>query len=520
VSGTILAVTPAEAALKDPIGVNQGAAWLESQLTDGVVHNDQFDFDDLGLTADFALALNDIGGRDETVDDIVDTIEPRAQSEWYSSTFNGVTTTYGGSIAKALVLAQEAGTDPTSFGGVNLVTQLENHTAGSAPIAGRVQNVNDDFGDANVIGQAYAAHGLAVASSGEATAATNFLLQQQCPDGGFRLDFTVDKAAVGQSCTNNSEGQTDVTAIAVLQLASQQGNATVGTAITEAKAWLVSKQKTDGSWAGGPTTDVANANSTGLAASALGDSTVPEQAASEEAAQWLRAHQATNYDACDKLKTDIGAVAYDDAGIADGPSDGITEETQDKWRRASSQAVPALKYLPADPTPSAPVLTGPSGYLKAGSSRGLTTKGVRSGDKLCLTGPGASVQGTASGSTWLKAVRLPAGTATRTYRVRDSWGETDTGSVKVLGKKTLRLYKTKSRVTRSGWVTARIGGLASRESAGIYYKGNLVRSGKASTAGVFSASFKVGRALGEKQIVGHGQYGDIRRGVTSIRVVR
>ena len=66
--------------------------------------------------------------------------------------------------------------------------------------------------------------------------------------------------------------------------------------------------------------------------------------------------------------------------------------------------------------------------------------------------------------------------------MRDSWGHSDTGSVKVLGQKTLPMYKTKSRVKRSGWVTARIGGLASGEAAKIYYKGNLVRSGKATTA--------------------------------------
>ena len=179
-----------------------------------------------------------------------------------------------------------------------------------------------------------------------------------------------------------------------------------------------------------------------------------------------------------------------------------------------------MAYLPEDTTPAQPVLTGPSGYLKAGSTRGLTTKGVSAGDKLCLTGPGAAVQGTASGSTKVLAVKLPAGTATRTYRVRDPWGHTDTGSVKVLGKKTLPIYKTKSSVKRNGWVTVRIGGLASQEAAKIYYKGNVVRSGKATTGGVFSASFKVGSSLGQKSIVGHGQYGDIRRGATTIRVVR
>jgi hypothetical protein len=92
--------------------------------------------------------------------------------------------------------------------------------------------------------------------------------------------------------------------------------------------------------------------------------------------------------------------------------------------------------------------------------------------------------------------------------------------VKVLGRKTLSVSKSKGRVKRSGWVTARIRGLASREAATIYYKGNRVRSGKATTGGVFSASFRVGRPLGVKRITGLGQFGDIRRGSTTVRVVR
>ncbi len=132
ITSTILAVTPADAATHDPIGVNKGATWLQGQLTNGIVHNNQFNFDDIGLTVDFALALDAIGGRDAAVDDIVETVEPRARGEWYTSTFEGVTTTYSGSVAKALVLAQETGSDPTSFGGRNLVSTLEARTASAA----------------------------------------------------------------------------------------------------------------------------------------------------------------------------------------------------------------------------------------------------------------------------------------------------------------------------------------------------------------------------------------------------
>ena len=63
---------------------------------------------------------------------------------------------------------------------MNLVTRLEARVASAAPITGRIEDVNNDFGDANVIGQAFAARGLDVAGSGRADDATNFLLKQQC----------------------------------------------------------------------------------------------------------------------------------------------------------------------------------------------------------------------------------------------------------------------------------------------------------------------------------------------------
>jgi hypothetical protein len=289
----------------------------------------------------------------------------------------------------------------------------------------------------------------------------------------------------------------------------------VATAVANAKAWLVTQQKSDGSWGGGPSTQGSNANSTGLAAQALGNT-----ARSEKAAQWLRARQATYYDGCDKLSGQRGAVAYDNAGLAAGRSQGITAAAQDQWRRASAQAVPALAYLPRDTTPSAPALTGPSGYLKTGTRQVLTTSGVSSGDQLCLTGVGAAVQGTATAGTWRSSVTLPAGTRSRVYAVRDAYGHSDTQVVKVLGRATLSVTRSAFRDKRSHLVSASINNLAPSEWARIFYKGRLVRSGHATTAGKFAATFRVGRAKGRKHIVGYGQFTDIRRGATVIKVVR
>src|SRR4051794_41973916 len=58
----VSAVHPAQAVPVDSPG-GHGATWLAGQLSPrGVIHNRQFDFDDYGLTADTAFALDAIGG--------------------------------------------------------------------------------------------------------------------------------------------------------------------------------------------------------------------------------------------------------------------------------------------------------------------------------------------------------------------------------------------------------------------------------------------------------------------------
>ena len=44
-----------------PTPVKSGAAWLSDQVTDGLVHNEQYDFDDIGLSIDVALGLDAAG---------------------------------------------------------------------------------------------------------------------------------------------------------------------------------------------------------------------------------------------------------------------------------------------------------------------------------------------------------------------------------------------------------------------------------------------------------------------------
>jgi hypothetical protein len=519
VSGSLLAVTAADAVAHDPIGRDQGATWLAGQLKAGLMHYPDTGFgayDDYGLSIDTAFALKSVGGHDQEVASVTTAIANNLNKYITGEAFGDTGSSYAGAVAKAAVLAQETGEDPSNFGGVNLVTSLEARVSSTAPIAGRLEDASTYGDNANTLGQAFASRSLDTARSSKASDVTNFLLRQQCSSGYFRLAFTADKTAANQSCLDGTDApDTDATAIAVLQLKSQSGNSRVSTAIDSAKAWLVGQQKSDGSFGGGTSTEDSNANSTGLAALALGDTE-----ASEKAAQWLRARQATYYDGCDKLATQRGAIAYEDTALANGRSNGITTGSTDQWRRTSAQAVPALAYLPVDTTPSAPVLDDRGGYLKAGTRHVVTASGVASGDQLCLSGTGAAVQGTATGPTWRGTVILPAGTATRVYTVRDADGHADTQAVKVLGQVNLSVLRSTYKVKRSRAVTATVRRLAPGEWSRILYKGKLVRSGKASSTGTFSARFKVGRATGRQTIVGYGQFTDIRRGTAVVRVVR
>lgn len=517
-TGTLTGVAPANAAAHDPIGVDQGAAWLEGQLTDGLMYNPNYGgFNDYGLTIDAGLALAAAGGHESAVAQITSALADHVDD--YVTPFGGPHSYSGGLAKLASLVGQPAA---TSFGGQNLVTELEGRVADTAPSDGRLEDAGytpgDQFDDdsANTLGQAYAAKVLAAADSAEADDVTGFLLQQQCASGYFRLGFTKDKTNPVQSCVEGTDTpDTDATAIAVLQLADQSAEPLVGAAIARAETWLMDQQNDDGSWGGGTSTEAANANSTGLAAWALGDT-----AASEKAAQWLRAHQADSTDVCTALEADQGAIAYDDAGLAAGRSGGIDDASSDQWRRASAQAVPGLAHLPVDTTPADPALSGPSGFRKAGSRASFTTSGLNDGDVLCLSGRGARQRQAVTGSSSTVPVKLPGGTATRVYTVRDADGHSDTAAVRILGRKKLAVHTSKSRVRRSGKVSVVVRGLQPGERARVLYKGKVKKRGVANSAGKIRTTFRVGRSTGRKRIVAVGQFADIRRGTAVLRVRR
>ncbi len=88
---------------------------------------------------------------------------------------------YAGPTAKALLAVVVAGGDPTSFGGVDLVADLE-----ALESEGRFSDASA-YGDySNTIGQSLALIALLRAGQTVSTASVDVLLDQQCADGGFR----------------------------------------------------------------------------------------------------------------------------------------------------------------------------------------------------------------------------------------------------------------------------------------------------------------------------------------------
>lgn len=343
-AGAVIAtsfVTPAQAA---SAADDRSAAWLERQLTDGLIYNEAFDFNDYGLTADVGIGLDAVGGHRGAVSDIADALADNVDS-WTTGADFDSDDIYAGSVAKAVVLAQTAGRDPRTFGGVNLVKRLNARVSDTAPYKGRLEDRGaEDY--ANTIGQLFAAVGLAEAGSPKAGPVRSFLLKQQCSEGYFRLNFA-GKNKQRQGCDAGGKAlsapDTDATALAVIALTAmpQRGKA-VRNATRDAVRWLKQAQKRNGSFGGGVSTEASNANSTGLAAWALGDAGACRPAV--KAAGWVRDLQVIGDVSGTPLAGERGAVAYDRAAMTAAEADGITVDSRDQWRRATSQAAPGLTF--------------------------------------------------------------------------------------------------------------------------------------------------------------------------------
>ncbi len=334
------------------------AGWQGTQLDKSGAIPSPFGggFKDWGLTVDTAFALAADGKHPGRLSAVTDAL----REHWFADyvTFR-ITATEPRSIsanaaAKTLVAAKVLGQNARNFGGRDVRKLVLNRVGGTGPDEelGRLTDRTtvdspDDF--SNTFGQAYGVIGLA-RSGGVPTEVVDYLLDQRCDAGYFRIfespDQTCDEAA--------SPADVDATAIAVQALiaARDSGVPLPDGALGGSVAWLVSVQKTNGSFGGGVGTEASNSNSTGLAGQALkaAHRNTPAQAAG----LWVGRLQITPGKAgAGPARHDIGAIAYDRAGIRDAIENGLTDTSRGQFQRATPQA-----YFAIDPQPLG-VLTAP-----------------------------------------------------------------------------------------------------------------------------------------------------------------
>jgi len=354
VAGTLVtpSATAAPAAAGDdrPTAAARAAAtWLVDQLNPNdlvlsgfVDQNGNFVRSiDHGLTLDVFFAFKDLGVARQRREGILDALESRVDDY---ATFSGKTA--AGSLAKLVTALQRQHRDLATYEDGDLLTRLQRTVHRGGATDGLAEAADPPF-PTNTVGQSFAVRALATAGSGVADDATRFLLKQQCDRGYFRLFVESADSTCDGGTADRSGPNVDATAFAVQALlVAKRRDVTVRTArianaLDAAEAWLVRKQRASGAFR---QDGIANANSTGLAATALAD--LGRKRRADRAAEWLRDLQVTRGLAQDgALGGERGAVAFDRASFETGIDKGIRRGVRFQWRRATAQAAPGLDAL-------------------------------------------------------------------------------------------------------------------------------------------------------------------------------
>lgn len=413
-STTLLAGTaPAQAHPAGERALTVGGAWLAAQLEDGLLVG-AFG-PEYGPSIDAGLALSEAGNASGVA--AVDTALRGAIDSYIAGeAYGDVGSTYAGATAKAATFATVAGSDPESYGGVDLVSRLEDVVSTAAPTTGRIVDVSS-YGDyANVISQSFASRALTTVGSDLADETTAFLLDQQCGAGYFRFGLTKDKTSPQQGCVAgaaDSAADLDATSITVINLLSTPGASPDAIAAARSgAAWLETQQAADGSFGAG-SDDGVNANTTGLAGWAMGEAGKASAAAA--AAGWLRGVQVADLAPCaTTLAADNGAIAPNPTDLAaTRTAGGIPSEKRFTYAFATAQALPALGNVP---TGAAVTLSAPPTSVEK-STVTVTVTGLGAGEPGCVSFGSVTKKVIGTGSPVPVTFMLPAGAATHTFRV-------------------------------------------------------------------------------------------------------
>ncbi len=241
--------------------VSRATSYLLGQLTEGTHVVGPYG-PDLGQTSDAALALAAVPSQADALADVTAYLASQAGGYVNGDPAQGekAGAAYAGPTGKLALVASATGSDPRSFGGIDLVAQLQGLLVTSGPQAGRF--VDDSaFGDySNPLGQAFDVLALERAGQDAPQSALDYLVASQCADGGFPDAFGAT------SCVSSA----DATGLVVQALIAASD---ADCAAARGLDWLGRNQSADGSFASNaadPTKPpVANVNSTAYAALGL-----------------------------------------------------------------------------------------------------------------------------------------------------------------------------------------------------------------------------------------------------------
>lgn len=365
---TALPAAHAEGTSTDPTQV--AAHYLQTQLAAGGDHfsveGDWGTSVDYGVTADAVLALAATGTAQTQAAATTDYLAAHVVD--YTG-FGDPTEVYAGSVAKLVNVAIAQGRDPRAFGGHDLVATLQ----GLETADGRFSD-DSQWGDySNVFGQSFALIALKRAGVNPSPASIEFLLEQQCPGGGFQLYMDAP-------CADDSAADPDATAMAVQALLFAGDGAQAATAASAGLDFLASVQGADGGLGGGAPQTAPNANSTGLAGQAFLAGGRTAQAA------LARSYITDLQYGCELPAPLHGGIAYDPAAYDAQVALGAAATPIDQDRRSTTQALLALAGTPlyavtaAGASATAPALacetTPPTGEPTAGPTTGPTAPPV------------------------------------------------------------------------------------------------------------------------------------------------
>ncbi|WP_375489337.1 prenyltransferase/squalene oxidase repeat-containing protein [uncultured Jatrophihabitans sp.] len=339
--------------------LTKAADYLTRQLVDGD-HYEPFGpgSKDIGLTIDGGLALASFGSADESLGAIADYVSAHVGDYTFLGTQYAAQYADGGSIGKVALLAESVGRNPRSFGGFDLIKEIESRVCVKADAtigcagAGNYRNANTTFKQAlGLIAQLRAGDG----KSAERPAA--YLEGTQHADGSF-----------SSIIPTTGDSETDSTGMAAMGLALVPGSK-ARAALAKALRWLAGQQESSGGFPGASGDSV---NSAAIVVQALRLDAQTYNTQIVKAEKFLTAEQNTDGGfnvASNTTGSDLRASTQALGGAVGTPFGSVLDNLT-----AKSGAVKGAGYLVSQLQG-----TGNDHYVFAGSSSaddGLTSDGV------------------------------------------------------------------------------------------------------------------------------------------------